>query len=157
MNLIIKIIEFIKNILNLNKMDLTNTITVTETTYQIKPIMTDYEKKFYNILKTLEDEFIIIPQLNLASIIQKKNNNRYYSELFRNIDFAIFDKKLEKILLLIEIDDKTHNSYKRKDRDLKIKKICNDVNLKLIHFYTKYPNEPEYVLNRIKNEIYDNH
>lgn len=150
MNLIIKIIELIKKIFNL---DSNNLVNKEETIYQIKSIMTNYEKKFYNILKNLEDEYIIIPQLNLAAIIQKKNNNRYYNELFRNIDFAIFDKNFDKILLLIEIDDKTHTKYKRKDRDLKVKKICNDVNLKLIHFYTKYPNEQDYVLNRIRNEL----
>ena len=110
--------------------------------------MTIYERKMYNIIKKLENEYTIIPQLNLAAIINKKNNNKYYSELFRNIDFAIFDKELENILLLIEINDKTHNEYKRKDRDLKIKKICND--------YTNYPNEEEYVINRILKEIKNN-
>jgi len=124
-----------------------------QTIYKLKPIMSTYERKFYNILKELEKEYIIIPQLNLATIIEKKNNNRYYSDLFRNIDFAIFDKNMNKILLLIEINDKTHNNIKRKERDLKVKKICNDVNLKIITFYSKYPNEKEYVLNRIKKEI----
>lgn len=124
-----------------------------KTIYEIKPIMTEYERNFYNILKNLENEYKVIPQVNLASIIKKKTNNKYYNDLFRNIDFAIFDNDLKKVLLLIEINDKTHNSIKRKDRDLKIKKICNDVNLKIITFYTKYPNEKEYVLNRIKDEI----
>ena len=77
-----------------------------QTIYKLKPIMSTYERKFYNILKELEKEYIIIPQLNLATIIEKKNNNRYYSDLFRNIDFAIFDKNMNKILLLIEINDK---------------------------------------------------
>ena len=41
----------------------------------------------------------------------------------------------------------------KQDRDLKVKKICNDVNVKLISFYTKYPNEKNYVINRIEKEI----
>ena len=124
-----------------------------ETIYIQKPIMTEYEYKFYQILKKLEDKYIIIPQLNLAAIVRKINNNKYYSELFRNIDFAIFSKDYKKLLLLIEINDQTHKNHKRKDRDLKVKKICNDIGVKLITFYTKYPNEKNYVINRIIKEI----
>lgn len=124
-----------------------------ETVYKIKPIMSEYEKKFYNILKELSNEYEIIPQLNLASVVLKVNNNKYYSDLFRNIDFAIFSKDYSKLILLIEINDKTHNTTQRKSRDLKVKKICNDINVPLMTFYTSYPNEKNYVLNRIKNEI----
>lgn len=124
-----------------------------ETIYIQKPIMTEYEYKFYQMLKELEDKYIVVPQLNLAAIAKKINNNKYYSELFRNIDFAIFSKDYKSLLLLIEINDQSHEKYKRKDRDLKVKKICNDIGIKLITFYTKYPNEKDYVLNRIKKEI----
>lgn len=124
-----------------------------ETIYVLKPLMTTYEYKFYQILKSLEDEYIIVPQLNLASIVKKMNNNKYYNELFRNIDFAIFTKDYKKLLLLIEINDETHNQHKRKDRDLKVKKICNDIGVSLMTFYTKYPNEKNYVLKRIEKEL----
>ncbi len=63
---------------------------------------------------------------------------------------------MKNILLLIELNDSSHNKNVRKDRDLKVKKICNDANIKLITFYTKYPNEKDYVINRIKQEIYSN-
>ena len=152
-----KIINFILSLFGIkNNSDEIIEKTNTPTEYEKKPLMTIYERRMYNIIKKLENEYTIIPQLNLAAIINKKNNNKYYSELFRNIDFAIFDKELENILLLIEINDKTHNEYKRKDRDLKIKKICNDTGIKLITFYTNYPNEEEYVINRILKEIKNN-
>ena len=115
--------------------------------------MTNYEYKFYQNIKELEDEYQIVPQLNLAAVTKKINNNRYYSELFRNIDFAIFSKDYQELLLLIEINDQTHNNYNRRNRDMKVKKICNDIGVKLITFYTKYPNEKTYVINRIKNEL----
>ena len=154
MNVIYKILTF----LGLIQQD-TNSINYTkneETIYTRKKLMTDYEYKFYNILKELQDNYIIVPQLNLAAVVKKINNNRYYSELFRNIDFAIFTKDYQELLLLIELNDQTHNNYNRKDRDLKVKKICNDIGVKLMTFYTKYPNEKAYVINRIKNELSDN-
>ena len=146
-NIIYKILKYFGLIQEENKERRKDTI------YIQKPIMTEYEYRFYQILKELENKYIIVPQLNLAAVIKKVNNNRYYSELFRNIDFAIFSKDYKKLLLLIEINDQTHDRYKRQDRDLKVKKICNDVNVKLISFYTKYPNEKNYVINRIIKEI----
>ncbi len=117
--------------------------------------MTYIEKKFYYILLELEKEYHvrIQPQVNLATIIKKKNNNKYINDLFRNIDFGIFTENYEDILLLIEINDKTHETEERKLRDLKIKLITDDANIKLITFYTKYPNKKNYVKNRIINEL----
>ena len=37
--------------------------------------------------------------------------------------------------------------------DLKVKKICNDIGVSIMTFYTKYPNEKKYVLNRIEKEL----
>lgn len=150
---IIGILGIIYLLINNLKKDKIKNLEKEKTVYKLKPIMTECERNFYNILKKLENEYTIIPQANLASFIEKKTNNRYYNDLFRNIDFAIFDKDLKKVLLLIEINDKTHDTIRRKSRDLKVRKICNDVNLKIITFYTKYPNESEYVLNRVLKEL----
>lgn len=150
---IIGILGIIYLLINNLKKDKIKNLEKEKTVYKLKPIMTECERNFYNILKKLENEYTIIPQANLASFIEKKTNNRFYNDLFRNIDFAIFDKDLKKVLLLIEINDKTHDTIRRKSRDLKVRKICNDVNLKIITFYTKYPNESEYVLNRVLKEL----
>ena len=150
--MITRIIEFIINLFKKNK-NISIDKVQTEKRYIEKNIMTKCEIEFYNKIKELENEYIIHPQINLATIVKKISTDRYANELFRNIDFAIFDKNYNKLLLLIELNDKTHNNYKRKDRDLKVKKICNDINVKLITFYTKYPNEKNYVINRIKSNI----
>lgn len=121
--------------------------------YEKKPIMSNYEIMFYNRMKDLEKDYNIVPQLVLASVVDKTSKQKYRSELYRIIDFAIFSKDYSKLLLLIELNDNTHNQRKRKDRDLKVKKICNFAGIKLITFYTKYPNEKDYIINRIKKEI----
>ena len=125
----------------------------TDIKYEKKPIMSDYEIMFYNRMKDLETEYNIVPQLVLSSVVDKKSKQKYRSELYRIIDFAIFSKDYSKLLLLIELNDNTHNQRKRKDRDLMVKKICNSAKIKLITFYTKYPNEKDYIINRIKKEI----
>lgn len=128
----------------------------TDIKYEKKPIMSDYEIMFYNRMKDLETEYNIVPQLVLSSVVDKKSKQKYRSELYRIIDFAIFSKDYSKLFLLIELNDNTHNQRKRKDRDLKVKKICNSAKIKLITFYTKYPNEKDYIINRIKKEIETN-
>lgn len=115
--------------------------------YKKKNIMTDYEYKFYLILKELEKyNYKVIPQVNLATI----------TELFRNIDFVIFNEDLTDVLLLVEVNDATHNTKKRKSRDIKVKSICANAGLNLITFYTKYANEKSYVLNRVLASITTN-
>ena len=109
--------------------------------------MTASEFAFFKKIQELEAKYIIIPQVNLAAIIDKAES-KYHNELFSNIDFGIFSKEYE-LLLLIELNDASHNQIKRKDRDLKVKKILNDCNIPLLTFYTFYPNEKNYVLNRI--------
>ncbi len=143
-----KIILWIKRLFGLIEDEEKSEIKI----YERKEFMSTYELLFYEKIKDLENEYKIVPQVNLATIV-KKINRGYINELFKNIDFAIFDKYYKNVLLLIEINDSTHNKINRKDRDLKVKKICNDCNIKLITFYTKYPNEKEYVLKRIKEEL----
>lgn len=123
------------------------------TTYSQRSLMTPNELSFYNKLKELEIHFNIVPQVNLASIINKHSNDRYRTELFRNVDFGIFTKDYTKLLLLIELNDSSHKNISRRDRDLKVKKILNDAGIPLINFYSNYPNEKEYVINRILKTI----
>lgn len=140
------IIYCINNRLNVKKDPFSPSIQGTQK-YIRKDFMTASELSFYNKLKTLEEQYIIIPQLNLASIIHKIGT-KYCTDLFRNIDFAIFSKKYE-LLLLIELNDSSHNEAKRKARDIKVKKILNECNIPLLTFYTHYSNENNDVLNRI--------
>lgn len=121
--------------------------------YIQKEIMTNCELSFYYKIMDLEEKYNIIPQLNLGTIIKKISNVSFRNELFRNIDFAIFSKDYSKLLLLIELNDKTHNQEERKKRDESVKKICDSAKIKIITFYTKYSNEKEYVINRILREI----
>lgn len=120
--------------------------------YISKNLLTKNEIIFYNKLKKIENfgEYIVLPQINLASIINK--DTKYRNELFRNIDFGIFNKEY-KPLILIELNDKTHKYKQRRKRDIKVNELCQKANLKLITFYTSYANEENYIINRILNII----
>lgn len=123
--------------------------------YESKSLLTKNEMYFYNVISENFKEYLIQPQVNLATIIEKHKDypTQYQNELFRNIDIGIFDKKTMQCLLLIEINDKTHNQRNRIKRDIKVKQICEDAGINLITFHTKFENRPEYIVNRIKKEI----
>lgn len=123
--------------------------------YVPKRFLSNNEYNFLNKFIDLENELHIniVPQVNLASIIDKVSDSRFHNELFRNIDFGIFNADYSKLLLLIELNDESHNNYHRKKRDIKVRDICNKAGIKLITFYTKYSNEKEYVKSRIIKEL----
>ena len=132
-----------------------NTISKNNTAYVRKNFLTNNELSFLNKLKELEIEngLKIVPQVNLATVIKKISDIPYQNELFRNIDYGIFSNNYERLLLLIELNDSSHQNQNRQYRDKKVHEICEMAGIKLITFYTKYSNEKEYVKNRIRNEI----
>ena len=121
--------------------------------YKKKAFLTPGEKKFLQTLRTLNNyNLIIIPQVNLATIVQKIGEFRYQSELYRNIDFGVFDSEYN-LLLLIELNDPSHQQYQRKQRDIKVQDIVARAEIKLMKFYTDKPNNPDYVIGRILDEL----
>ena len=124
-----------------------------DTKYSKKCLITDYEKRFYMILKTnFEQKYAIQTQVNLLSIVNKNTNDKYRNELFRNIDFGIFDKNTLEPLVMIEINDKSHCEQERYKRDLKVREILQESKIPLITFYSNYPNKESYIVNKI-NEV----
>ena len=124
--------------------------------YIPKKFLSNNEYNFLTKFIDLESELHvnIVPQVNLVSVVEKvSNNSRFNTELFRNIDFGIFNADYSKLLLLIELNDESHNNSHRKKRDIKVHDICNKTGIKLITFYTKYSNEKEYVKGRIVKEL----
>ena len=140
---------------NINTTNLkANVVNVDNQIYVKKPLMTKCEKYFYKILvEEFSWLYDVEAQVNLAAVINKVDNSQYHNELFRNIDFGIFDKFTTDVLVLIEINDKTHEEQKRHVRDLKVRDICEQANIKLLTFYTNRPNKRDYVTRRVKEAI----
>lgn len=123
----------------------------TNSIYKRKRLITPTEIAFGNaIKKAIPNGYRLYPQICLASIINKTTNNHYVSELFRIIDFGIFDENYN-VILLIEINDSTHRERKRIARDYKVENICNAAGIPLIHFWTEYGVNQEYISKRLQS------
>lgn len=125
--------------------------------YKLKiKTISDSEKYFLDILKkNFSNDYEIRPQVPLSSIIEKEKNfdREYQSELNRIVDIGIFDKTTTAPLLLIEINDKTHLQRNRRDRDSKVKNICDIAGIELITFWTNYENKEDYIVNRVREKL----
>lgn len=96
-------------------------------------LLNEQEMRFFNIIrKALPKKYIIVPQVNLQTIIDTDTNTRN-DELYRNIDFAIFYTKQYIPFLMIEVNGEQHyhNEY-WKERDKSVKAILNKVQLPLL-------------------------
>lgn len=99
-------------------------------------LMSATEYEYFKIINSFfGDEYLILPQINLASVIDKVGEG-YRTELFRNVDFGVFDYNYRP-LLLIEINDNTHFRKDRIERDKKVNEICKKAKLPLVTFWTK--------------------
>ena len=118
--------------------------------YEKKKLMTPTEIKFFHAIKNATPKgFVALPQINLATIINRVDEHKYQNELFRNIDFVIFDLETNPIVL-IEINDGTHLKQERIIRDKNIKYVCDKAGLPIITFWTQYGIDPDYIKRRIE-------
>ena len=106
--------------------------------YEVKEsLMSETEIQYYNILVALLGEsYLIYPQINLATVINKKSPKGFRTELFRNADFGVFDCNFKPILL-IEINDNSHFRKDRIERDEHVLEICKNAKLPLVTFWVK--------------------
>jgi Protein of unknown function (DUF2726). len=150
-----KIIDFFRRIFSDKEKTEEKEFKFLQTYYCKKNFLSEFEKMFFNVLLELEKDnsIRIQPQVNLACIVNAVDQRKFHNELFRNIDFAIFNSDYSELLLLIELNDNSHKLASRKKRDEKVKKIVTAAGYKIITFYANYPNEKEYVKNRVLKEV----
>jgi hypothetical protein len=122
--------------------------------YKIKEqYLTPTEVKFGNALKKIVTPmYLIYPQVPLSQIVEKISGSKYRNELYRVVDFCIFNAKY-KPLVVIEINDNTHNTKERYIRDMKVKEILDKANLPIITLWTSYGVNYDYIERRLKEYI----
>lgn len=128
---------------NKKKINETNKIYTKENLpYRRKYLLTKNELEFYKYLKIIADELnlCVLSKIRLADLIEvysHKNNSEYFKYFgkikAKHIDFALAKKENLEIILLIELDDFSHNRQDRKSRDKFIDKICKQCNYKILH------------------------
>lgn len=109
--------------------------------YQRKKILTKNEYYFYTKLKEVTNKYNlqILTKIRLADLIEVKpysiNKNEwgtYFNKIkAKHIDFAIVDDM--KVLLIIELDDQSHNNIERIERDKFVDDNLTACGYKIVH------------------------
>lgn len=125
--------------------------------YHKKLLLTKNEYYFYKRLKesiSTAKNIQILAKIRLADIIEvdtgltKQEWGKYFSKIkSKHIDFAIAQDM--KILMLIELDDNSHNTEIREKRDDFVEKALKAANITLVRTYGD--------ISRIEKELYKLH
>lgn len=127
----------------------TQNVQIKETPYPYyrRWLLTNHEVQFYNILKEIAEEnnLTILSKVRLADLIGVKNGlpsrrwGMYFGKIkAKHIDFIIADKVRLNPLLLIEVDDNSHNKPDRQERDYFVDKACTDAGYNIMHTRSIY-------------------
>ena len=105
--------------------------------YSVKPrYISPCEEEYFELIKSLiNPKYKIFPQVPLSQIVEKHSQANYKTELFRTIDFCIFDESYYPVLC-IEINDSTHVTKSRAQRDAKVSEILKSARLPLLVLWT---------------------
>lgn len=105
--------------------------------YSVKPrYLSPNEHEYFTVLKNiLKDKYLIFPQVPLSQIVEKHSASNYKTDLFRVIDFCIFDKSYYP-LLCVEINDTSHLKKDRSKRDQKVGDILKSARIPLLTLWT---------------------
>ena len=124
-----------------------------ESRYYLKDsLLTSCEMQYFKILDAyFGKDYRVLPQINLASVIEKGGQG-FRTELFRNVDFGIFDYNFRPILL-IEINDNSHFRKDRIERDESVQLITKKARIPLITFWTKDGINEKQIYNTIKKYL----
>lgn len=122
--------------------------------YELKSsLVTKNEMEYLNCIKAvLPENCLVQAQANLASFIVRTDNARFQNELYRNVDFLITDTAYRP-LVVVEINDQTHLTKERRERDRKVVKICEEAGIPIIKLWTSYGVNQEYIQKRITEAV----
>jgi len=119
-----------------------------ELPYRIKDgLMTKAEKNFFDVLeKTVDNRYYIVPQVNLASLVFV-SGTKYFKTFLNKIDrktvyFVLFNRQFTPVVV-IELDDSSHDEISRRRRDDFVDRVMSRVGLKIVHIKTAYTYDPE--------------
>lgn len=118
-------------------------------------LMTKAELEFFRVLElVIKNQYYIVPQLPISkiatTIAKGKDYYTYLNKIDRKtVDFVLFDRQSFSPVMVIELDDSSHNDENRKIRDGFVDNVMKNIGLKIIHVKTSYAYSTEELNNLI--------
>lgn len=114
--------------------------------YRKKPLLTNHEYKFYCALAPIAKKygFCVLSKIRIADLVEptahfykeRSNYFHYFGKIkAKHIDFALCNPENLEVLLLIELDDRTHETEKGRKRDEFVEAVYRDTGYRLLRVY----------------------
>ena len=107
-------------------------------TYKRKFLLTKNELYFYKELKKVADSLnlCVLAKVRMADLVEPKSSGKtYYSEFAKikakHVDFALCNPSNLYVVLLIELDDNSHNASSKNERDTFVETVYKTTGYKL--------------------------
>lgn len=103
---------------------------------------------FFKLNRVVSERYYIFPQMHLSAILDHKVKGQDWRHAFRHIngksvDFVLCDKTSLRPTYAIELDDTTHDSVDRRERDIEVERILKQANLPLVRISSRGITEEE--------------
>ncbi len=103
-------------------------------------VMTQRENEFFKLLNDIfGSKWYVVPQVHLSALLNHKVKGQNWKSAFnhingKSVDFVLIGKDTMKTICAIELDDSSHNSAKRQERDEEVERIFAAANIPLARF-----------------------
>jgi len=104
-------------------------------------IMTKAENDFFDVInRAVGNNYYVFPQVHLSEFLDHrvKNGQNWQHALHyinqKSVDYVVCDKQYRRPLLAIELDDWSHNSELRRERDANVERILQEAGIPLLRF-----------------------
>ncbi|MDY0097532.1 MAG: DUF2726 domain-containing protein [Candidatus Dojkabacteria bacterium] len=150
-------LSFLKSLIERKKGPKTNTYK-----YERKEhLITKSEKEFLVTLESItKNIFYIFPQIHLPSLINHKIPGQNWKGALshidrKSVDYVICDKTNLKPLLVIELDDSSHQAEDRVKRDTEVERILNEAGVPLLRISHSDMNNRELIREQLLKVLSD--
>jgi len=125
-----------------------------EMPYERKKIMSDNERRLFEILKSIySGQFDIFPQVHIDSLVQVRRGARFmfwWNKINRkSVDFVFCEKDGLRTALVVELDDKTHLMPDRVERDAFVNDVMEAAIISIVHLHSADLHDQELIRRQI--------
>ena len=145
--IIVAFSKIVKNSSHTRKVYKNNTYS-----YTVKNVpMTFTEATFFRKLEdAVSERYYVFPQMHLSAFLSHTVEGQQWKYAFshinsKSVDYLLCDKTTLRPTYAIELDDYTHNTPTRRERDAEVERILKDAGLPLVRFRNKDVSEAEII------------
>lgn len=109
-----------------------------------KALFTPAERSFYGVLiQAVGDDVQVFGKVRVADVLKpdcvssEKRLRAFNKISSKHFDFVLCSKRDLSVLCVVELDDRSHNSPKRRKRDAFLDAACKSAGLRLVHIPAK--------------------